>query len=464
MISAVFWCFIAIIVLAPLPYGAVHEWAYSLLALLIGVLLAISGIVVAVRREGQVSWRLYAVPCGLFTAVLLWIGLQACPWVPSSWHHPLWTDARAALGDPAVGAISIDPDTTLLVLMRLATYGAVFWLALQLCRDYRRANQALWAIAMAGVGYAAYGIGVQTSGSQSILLTEKWAYQTVLTSTLVNRNHYAIYAGLGLIVSFGLLIREARRKGGGAFESSSGLLRSVESLGLPAFVLVVSCLTIASALFLSQSRGGIMFTGAATIFQIALLTWSGTIGRRSAAFMFGAILAGGIILIGISGEGILLRLMSTAGSAGRGDIHALTQDIIAAAPWTGHGAGTFSQLFQIYRGEGFDPISPSYAAAHSVYLEMAAETGVIATLLYFTAIGRIALACMSGSRTRRRGAHIPTIAGASTLLIGMHSLIDFGAQIPGIAVTFAALLGIGLAHCRPGDGDATERERQSRDR
>ena len=446
MTAVVFWGLIAIVVLAPLPYGAVHLWSYSLLSLLTGTVLAVWA-VAAARRPGAcpVEARRYAVPAALFAGVLVWVGLQACPFVPVSWHHPLWADARSALGATAVGSISLDADETLLVLMRMATFGSVFWLSMQLCRDPGRATVALWAIAIAGLAYAAYGIAVEATASGTILFSRKWAYVDALTSTLVNRNHYAVYAGLGLIVSFGLLIHEARRRGRGAFQSPARLLGSFETLGLAVFLLGASCMVIATALLLTQSRGGVAFTCIAVLFLVLLLGAGRNMGRRSTVAIVAAVSVGGGLLLAFTGEGVVVRLLTTPPSADRWTIQALTLEMIAAAPWTGHGAGTFAQLFQIFRGPDFAAISPTYTEAHSVYLEMVAEIGIVAGVAYFSAIVWLAAACVIGSRRRRRDAIVPAIAGSASLLIGLHSAIDFSAQIPGVAVTFAALLGIGFA-------------------
>lgn len=127
----------------------------------------------------------------------------------------------------------------------------------------------------------------------------------------------------------------------------------------------------------------------------------------------------------------------------------------------GCGLGTKQQLahlFHLYRGESFPAISPSYAAAHSVYLEMAAELGIVAAALYFAAIAWIVATCAIAVSRRRRGVHFPAIAVAASVLIGLHSTVDFGAQVPGIAITYAALLGIGYAEARPRSDDRDDAE------
>lgn len=466
MIATAYWFFVAVVVLAPLPYGSVHLWSSGLLAMLTGAATVLWAVAAAISpRACPVGWRHYAVPGAMFAAVLLWVGLQACPETPAAWHDPLWAAARTALGTDAAampGAISIDPDATLLALMHMATYGAIFWIAMQLGHDRRRAMLALWAIALAGVAYAAYGIGVQASGTQTILFAKKWAYQGSLTSTFVNRNHYAIYAGLGLTVSVALMLVAARRKAQGALASPMMLLRALEQLDLRVFVLAVNCMAIATALIMTQSRGGALFTAAALVSVVLLLGWGGNMGRRSTGVVLTTMLLGGVFIVAASGDGIVARIVAPAASAGRAEIHALTERAIAAAPWTGHGAGSFPHLFGLYRDAAFPPISPAYTAAHSVYLEMFSDIGLIAGTVWFAAIGWIVLTCVRAARRGGTESVVPAVATAVAVLIGLQSLVDFGAQIPAIAVTFAAVLGIGYARSVADPAQNGERRRRRR--
>ena len=456
LLRTVFWGFVAIVVLAPLPYGAAHLWSYSLLALIVAILVALWALAAflgpgAYATPAAHTWYLAA----LVVPVLAWMGLQACPAVPAALVHPLWTDTRAALGDAVAGTISLDPDATLIGLMRIASYAGVFWLAVQTCRDGRRAYIALWAFAAAGLGYAVYGLWVFLSGSDTILFAEKWAYQLSLTSTFVNRNHYALYAGFGLIASFGLMLRYARRDASGALDSPFGIFYALENLSLPVFVLFVNCAVIGTALLMTQSRGGLAFAAIGLVSVIVMM--SGGRGeetgmrKRSLLFLLVGLVVAGIMLVAISGDLFLQRIMSNPGAGARDAIHDLTMDAIAAAPLTGHGIGTFPSIFHLFRDETFPAISPAFSAAHSVYLEFAAEAGLVAAALYFTAIGLVIFNCLLGPWRRRRHIVFPAVAGGCGILTALHSIYDFGPQIPGAAIIFAALLGIGYAHAWPTD-------------
>ena len=53
--------------------------------------------------------------------------------------------------------------------------------------------------------------------------------------------------------------------------------------------------------------------------------------------------------------------------------------------------------------------------------------------------------CLHGVFTRRRDVIFPLAASVGAVLVGVHAIFDFGLQIPALAITFAALLGLGCA-------------------
>ena len=460
-----FWYFVAVVVLAPLPYGSAHLWSSAMLALLTAGALALWSAGAILRADFHaVPAPRYILPLILFAGVLGWVLLQSASFTPADWHHPLWSQTAAALdGQTVRGAISLDPDGTMLAAVRMTVYAIVFWLAMQYARSGRYANAMLWAICIAGFLYATYGIWAHLSGSQQILFTDKWAYRNSLTSTFVNRNHYAVYAGMGMVAAFALLVGQLKKDASGAFDSSRRFLNSVENLKLPAFVLTAIFIVIGSALLLTQSRGGVAFTGLALTAFVLMMNISGNLRKRSSLGLLGGLLAGGIVLFAVSGDDFSGRIIGKLWESERGAIHAVALDAIADAPLAGHGVGTFPSLFHIYRGEGFAPLSPAFAAAHNVYLEFAAGAGVIAALAYFGLQLLIAGRCFAGTLQRRRNQLYPALGCATAVLIGFHSYYDFGPQIPGVAVTYAALLGLAYAQSWPSDRRRRE-EGQSGDR
>lgn len=453
-VAGSFWFFLGVVVLAPLPYGSAHLWSYSLLSILTGIALLLWAIAATLRADiYAVPASRYGVPAVMLGVVLLWLFVQGSPLMPASLHHPLWADVRAALPDQTVrSAVSLNPDGTPDILIRMGTYAVIFWLAMQFGRSPERAHKVFWAIALSGFMYAGYATWAYLSDPSMILLTKKWAYGQALTGTFVNRNHYAVFAGLGLITSFGLAIRYLKSGASGAFDSSRRFLDSLENLSLSVFVLTGICVITASALLLSKSRGGVVFTATALIALIMLLQAGGTLRKRTSLALVGGMLTLGMVTFAVSGSGLVDRVLGQAFNSDRHLIHGVALDAIADAPLLGHGAGSFPTLFHIYRGADFPAVSPAFASAHSVYLEFAAEAGIIAAALYFGLLLLIVIRCFAGTLQRHRNQIYPATGAAAAVLIAIHSYFDFGPQVPGVSVTFAAILGVAFAQSWPTAG------------
>lgn len=449
--AAVFWLVMATVALAPLPLGANRPWAWSLLALLAG--LALLGWAVAALADPglmRLSWHRHVFVTVPFCLAVAWALVQAAPWTPAAWHHPLWADAAKALGRPLVGAISLDPDRTVEGAMRLAAYGAVFWLAMQYGRDAARARDMFWVVALAALAYAVYGLTAHLAGTQRILWFPKWAYHDSLTSTFVNRNSYAAYAGLGLVAITALAWHATRRLGDHGLASRAGWLHVIDNLTPGFFLLIVAAVTVATALLLTGSRGGALCTGLGLVALIASLAAMGHREGRRGTVLFGIFLATGIALLTYSGGLLLGRLARViSGPTGREAIHSLTREMIADRPLLGGGLGSFPQLFGLYRDARLPFESLPYDQAHSTYLELGAELGLIGAGLLGLALAAIALVCLRGAAIRRRDRLFPCAALAAAVLIGIHSVFDFSAQIPAVAVTLMVLLGAGFAQSWP---------------
>jgi hypothetical protein len=106
-------------------------------------------------------------------------------------------------------------------IMRLLSYGTVLFLALQFGYSTHCRRSVLWGVAAAGALYALYGILVWLDGNTSVLWLAKWAYPDSLTSTFVNRNSYATYAGLGLCAALALIARGWKEGASAATHSCS---------------------------------------------------------------------------------------------------------------------------------------------------------------------------------------------------------------------------------------------------
>src|SRR5215472_14430793 len=201
--------FIAGLAWCPFWFGSNVLLAWGVNAVLFPGLVAIYELSLLIRgKRHPVGIRHIRVPAALFAAVVIWILIQNATWTPAWLHHPIWQMAADALDKPIDGSISVNRDLTTLALLRLITAASVLWIAMQLCRNASRANFLLWSVAALSCGYAAYGLFAFAVTPGRILWAQTPFPRTgFVTSTFINPNSFATYAGLGLIVICGLILR-----------------------------------------------------------------------------------------------------------------------------------------------------------------------------------------------------------------------------------------------------------------
>lgn len=462
MASFIFWATLAVVALAPLPLASNRPWSWSLLSLLIGLLLVLWAFAVVRDRSILLVQRSRYWPAAIILAALvLWFLVQASPLTPVVWHHPLWQQAGEALGRPISGAISLNPMASETTLMRLIGYAGVFWLGLQFGRNADRARQIFWMLATAGLLYSIYGLVIDLGGYNMILWYDKWAYQLSLTSTFVNRNNFAAYAGLALIVTLALMVPELGKSLSLGLKSRAGIVHFLDHAGIGLFFLVVAFAVIATALLLSHSRGALVSTAIGIAVFLGMMAINRRMRMGAIVVAASALGAAAYVLLSFSGEMTLVRLAELAAdSGGRSVVQDLTAQAIGDAPITGTGLGTYGEVFQIYRDGRFGPQTPSYDKAHNTYLEFALEAGLPAFAAMMLVLGGIAALCLRGVLRRRRNVIYPAAGVAATALIGVHSAIDFPLQIPAIAVTYMLLMGTAYAQSwsRRSDGGRSTTE------
>lgn len=447
-----FSAFILLLALAPLPFGSNRPWASDLLALLSGLILAF-----ALWQERHSSVDLGSVPhkrlsfsAGAVTLVVVWAFIQVLPFPPASWHHPMWSEGRG-LVEQVSGAISVDTGLFRESLLRFVSYIACFLIALIGGRDYQTARSMVKALALIGVGYAVYGLIAQAGGDETILWYKKWAYIGFVTSTFVNKNSYAAYAGLGLLCSFAyawehfkaMPIKDpvlAKQNKNAAFFAS---------LGYKEFAVVLVPVIMLAALAMTGSRAGVASTFVGLVASLIALAIHRRMKTKHWGLFIGVTLLIFLLFVAIGGDSLLFRLDGSrldSDTAMRLAAYDLAQQAIADNPWLGFGLGTFDSAFRLYR----DATLPVwFHHAHNDYLEMAMDLGIPALLLLLAAIISLLSCCFTGLWQRRRHGLYPALGIGATALVATHALVDFSLHIPAVAATFSALLGLGVAQSWP---------------
>ncbi len=438
------WALVVVLAFAPLPLGSNRPIPWTFQALVTAILLLAWSARAAIipARASVTPDRLWPALAG-FALVLAAIDLQILPFLPRSWHHPIWLEAAAVLGDEAQGAVSVDRHATGTAAMRLLTYAGVFWLAVQLGRIRDGAPRIIRALAFIGLAYAVYGLLAYFSGLDAGLWWLRGARGRVVTSTFVNRNHYATYAGLGLLCAAGLLINMVAGGYRASTKNRPTLRRLLLRITAYGWWLIAAVACLALALVMTASRAG--FASSA----IGLATLLGALGvtRRLSPRVVGAgaalAVVLGIAVLAFGGDDLETRLVGTnLQHEGRFPIYARVVHAILDQPWLGTGYGTFEYVFRAYKAS-FDNFVWDHA--HNTYLENALELGIPAATALVLAIGWLAVRCAQSLRERRRNALYPGLGVAATVLVGLHALLDFSLEIPAVAVTYAAILGAAFA-------------------
>lgn len=466
MSNIVFWLLIATVAIAPLPFASNRPLPWSVLSVVVAVLLVLWGIdrVRAVLRQGTtvvlnasasidglppptpaavVIDRLAIAFAAAFAALIAWYWIQAST-LSAGLAHPAWVEAAHALGEPLTGAIAIDPGVAAQQAMRLLAYGGVFFLAFVLCRDRQRARWAFVALAVVGLAYAAYGLFALFAGYKTILGIVPSAYSRSVTSTFINRNSYATYGGLCVLIAMGPLLSELRhvmRSGA----SPIALLRTVSEEATPVFyVTALAVVTGVMAVILTGSRAGVasLLLGLG-VFGVGMLIVR-DLSLRAFLVLFGIGTLCIAVAMMVSGDLLAERVSDGVEQDARWVLFEIGRQVAGERPVAGHGLGGFAAAFNgaLRAPPGFDAYVDF---AHNSYLELAVEGGIPALLLSLALVGMAVGICVTALFSRARGTSFAIAAIAGAALVAGHAMADFSLQMPAVAVTFMLILGVASA-------------------
>jgi O-antigen ligase len=443
----VFWAFVAGLAWCPFYFGGNDLLAWGINAVFFPTLLIIYEVSLLVRgARHPVSIGVIWIPALLFGAVLSWTFVQNASWTPEGWHHPIWDMASDALERPLEGSISVNRDLTSLAQLRLITSASSFWLAVQLCRDGRRADFFLKSIGLIACAYAIYGLAAAALMPGIILWVNDNLMVGFVRSTFVNKNSFATYDGIGFLAVCGLLFRVFRRRVtsvGGSVGFTIATL--IETLGRSGAVLLGAAFILLTALLLTGSRGGILATSLG-VFVLAALMFTRRSSRPTrqleTIILCGALFAAVVTAFGDTFFG---RIEATGiYDDTRMAVNRLTLGAVRDAPLLGFGYGTFADVFPMYRDRSVGVVG-IFDEAHNSYLEVLLGLGLAFGSMLIVTIAMLVFRCLRGAVTRRQNATIPGVAASVGFLVGLHSLVDFSLQMQAVTLTFMAILGAGIA-------------------
>ncbi|MDX6767094.1 MAG: O-antigen ligase family protein [Candidatus Methylacidiphilales bacterium] len=419
------WFLVAAVGIAPIPLASNRPFFWAMWAGLIGF----GGIIYlgALWLRGEdlrVPLRQLWLPALAWLAVLGYLGLQMLP-VPSSFV----TVAGDVVASPA---LSLAPGATLLMLLQLATYGLFFLLMLQVAANRSRARNVGVALLLVIAAHALYGLVALIILDDSLLFFSKWSYVGFATGTFVNRNSFATFLASGVVLGVLLALREFR----------SGRAHA----GMAPIYLAATAMIFATLLATGSRMGllaGLVGTGLAAL--LAAGKGDAAKGRRGRLLLAAIPVVAGIALLLLYGASTFDRLGSLENDANvRGDLYMQVFGMIAARPWLGYGGGTFEVAYPLFHQL---PVSPDlvWDKAHSTYLSLWAELGLVFGSLPILVVAGFAALALRFYLARRGDWTAPAAAFCVTVVVALHSIVDFSLEMQANVFLFLAILAIGVA-------------------
>jgi len=438
---------LTILALAPLPLGSNRPVFWALGALLMGIVGVVYFGALALRGQRMrvtATW----LPAALTAAGLYlgWIAVQALP------LGLLFGSFETVLPTGYVvetNTLSLTPGDTTLAGLRVAGYGMLFFLMLQLAGNRDRAKHIAQILFFIVAGWGLYGLLALVQFGDSILVFEKWAYLGSATGPFVNRNSFATFLAMGLVTGLGLAADRATRQGGKT--SNSITTRLTDSSNMHVYLLIVISFVVLATLFQTNSRMGVFAGLIGTGLTLTLIL------ARRLGLGRGTLLLVPVVLVAVGGVaawlygGVLLDRLGGVEQDANVRLAAYRQilGMISQRPMTGWGADSFEVVYRAFRAP---PVSLefSWARAHSTYLAHWAETGVLFGSIPLLLVGAAFVACLFAALRRDSDIVLPAI-GAGVIATGaIHSLVDFSLEMQANVWLFLALIALALGGHRTG--------------
>jgi O-antigen ligase len=433
------------IVLSALAYGTVHYWAlglFNLGGLTLLLLWAIDSWNLGTLR---ISRNLLQLP--LLGALVLGL-VQLLPLREIS--------SGGATAIPLINTLSLDPNSTRLVLVQLATLLIYFAATLVFVDTPHRLQLLVRTITVFGFLLAILGL-TQSFTSPTKVYWFRELNQSTAFGPFINRHHFAGYMELTIALPLGLLFA-------GAVDKEKRII----------YLFVAGLMGV--ALVMTASRGGIISL-VAEIFFLMIVTaiWRKPSERRRRKShrvkfvlgrlgMTGALLVAlflGVVLLG--GEFSINRLIDSVNTndptTGRAHFWAVTLDIIKAHPYLGTGLGAFGVIYTKY-----DTRNGLYRLeqAHNDYLQVLSDAGIIGAVLAFSFVALLFWKAIVRAHSRddfRRGVALAALSGCFAVLV--HSFFDFTLHTTSNALLFLVLAAIATMNGRVEDAPPRRKKRRS---
>jgi hypothetical protein len=270
----------------------------------------------------------------------------------------------------------------------------------------------------------------------------------------VNANNAANYLGIMLLLTLTQAARLLKRPN---FSLHKILPDFIDQLNIAAmmqgFFLLYALLLVMAGLFMTGSRGGIFLSLlCGFLFSVMVILKTNLHSRTRkliivlTSVVMGAILVWSFLNFGQTVTNILER--DGLNHHTRLEIYIAVLPMIGDHLALGVGLNNFADIFQQYRPNNI-PSDGIIDKAHNSYLEFAAEMGLPALSILLAVLLQIGHTLYMGVKGRKERYVTPALGLSLWALVGLHSLIDFPLQIPGLAALCIAIITVCASQTDP---------------
>ena len=449
-------------------FGAVHAYAYSLvfISIFITSLLLIKKNITKDIKTGKYAYRHLKTDLDLFFYLFLsYLAFQTIP-LPEIIVRTISPEALA------VGKIARSPlygfeqaksawytfssyiYPVRQSFIRLLAYWLFFRCLVETLNSRARINTAIAVILILGSFEALYGLIETYSGHAHILWFRKIAYIKDVTGTYINKNHFAGFMGMGLLLAAGFAgaLFEQKKKLGKvrtewkkSFRSRMTEFFSKDRIYAKKIITISSGVVMGLGLILSASRGG-MISASIAMFLMGLMFLFKKKHRGKGFLLLAMFLVTFIYAYNVGIDSSLKRFNNISGDYETRERYALkTYEIFEDYKITGAGIGNFQYLYPRYQSS--EDKKQYFLFAHNDWLQFAAEAGIAGFVLliagvlfyiYFTIR-------LWKARNNSYSVCLGAVPFAVLMTMGIHSYSDFNLHIPANFMMMIAIAAIGYS-------------------
>jgi O-antigen ligase/tetratricopeptide (TPR) repeat protein len=455
----IFILFLSVLIFSPLAFGTVETWSYTIM----DGLSFLAVFLLLLRNLRHKINFLYEIP-GIIPLIILstYIFIQLIPLPPefvgviSPETYNLYKDTILVYDHSSWISLSINKKATLTEFFRITSYVCFYILTVQLLTDRNNLKKTVTVIVFFASALSFLGILQHIISNNKIYWLRGLTQGGTPFGPYVNRNHYAGFMGMifPLVLSLFLFYKPHVM-----YSSLREKIAKMFNLNKTNIYILLgfSAVLIATSIFLTLSRSGIVSLCLSMIFFGLVFLARGTDKRRGIIIVIIFLLI--FLSVGWFGwEPIFERFEKVRNADGniselRIEIWQDSKNIIKDFLLTGTGLGSFVNVYPKYRTISGNAIVDH---AHNDYIEVLSNGGIIAFLICIWFLLTLIYKTYRSFLKRRELYSIYIFIGSITGLISIliHSITDFNLHIGanGLYFFFLAGLAVSTANTRLREG------------